>query len=42
MSLPPMVRWEYDWRPSPGSPEAKLYEDFLRPRDYLAELDPRN
>jgi coproporphyrinogen III oxidase len=38
MSLPPAVRWEYDWRPSPGSPEAKLYEDFLRPRDYLAEL----
>jgi coproporphyrinogen III oxidase len=39
MSLPPMVRWEYDWHPQPGSPEARLYEDFLRPRDYLAELD---
>jgi coproporphyrinogen III oxidase len=38
MSLPPIVRWEYDWHPAPGSPEAKLYEDFLRPRDYLAEL----
>jgi coproporphyrinogen III oxidase len=38
MSLPPLVRWEYDWIPLPGSPEARLYEEFLRPRDYLAEL----
>jgi coproporphyrinogen III oxidase len=38
MSLPPRVRWEYDWRPEAGSPEARLYEDFLRPRDFLAEL----
>ena len=38
MSLPPIVRWEYDWHPKPGSPEARLYEDFLRPRDYLGEL----
>ncbi len=38
MSLPPLVRWEYDWHPEPGSPEARLYSDFLRPRDYLAEL----
>ncbi len=38
MSLPPLVRWEYDWRPEPGSPEARLYADFLRPRDWLAEL----
>jgi len=38
MSLPPIVRWEYDWHPAPGSPEAKLYENFLRPRDYLTEL----
>ena len=38
MSLPPIVRWEYDWHPAPGSPEARLYEDFLRPRDYLTEL----
>ena len=39
MSLPPLARWDYDWQPEPGSPEARLYEDFLRPRDYLAELD---
>jgi coproporphyrinogen III oxidase len=37
MSMPPLVRWEYDWQPAPGSPEARLY-DFLRPRDYLTEL----
>ena len=40
MSMPPLVRWDYDWHPEPGSPEARLYEDFLRPRDYLAELKP--
>ena len=38
MSLPPIVRWEYDWHPAPGSPEARLYENFLHPRDYLTEL----
>ncbi len=38
MSMPPLVRWDYDWKPRPGSVEARLYEDFLRPRDYLAEL----
>jgi len=38
MSMPPLVRWDYDWRPVPGSPEARLYEDFLRPRDFLTEL----
>ena len=38
MSLPPLVRWDYDWRPQPGSPEARLHDEFLRPRDYLADL----
>ena len=38
MSLPPLVRWEYDWHPAPGSPEERLYRDFLRPRDWLNEL----
>ena len=37
-SMPPRATWRYDWRPEPGSPEARLYEDFLRPRDWLAEL----
>jgi coproporphyrinogen III oxidase len=36
MSLPPLVRWRYDWRPEPGTPEARLYTDFLRPRDWVA------
>jgi len=34
MSLPPRVAWRYDWHPEPGSPEAKLYTDFLKPRDW--------
>jgi coproporphyrinogen III oxidase len=38
MSLPPLVRWQYDWTPPADSPEARLYTDFLRPRDYLTEL----
>ncbi len=36
MSMPPVVKWRYDWRPEDGSPEARLYSDFLRPRDWLA------
>jgi len=35
MSLPPLVRWEYDYRPEAGSPEAELYEKFLPHRDWL-------
>ncbi len=35
MSLPPQVSWRYDWQPEPGSPEARLYETFLKPRDWL-------
>ncbi len=34
MSLPPLVKWRYNWAPEPGSPEARLYSDFLRPRDW--------
>ena len=34
MSLPPLVRWAYDERPVPGSPEAEL-SAYLRPRDWL-------
>jgi coproporphyrinogen III oxidase len=36
MSLPPIVKWRYDWHPEPGSAEARLYEVFLRPRDWVA------
>jgi len=35
MSLPPLVRWDYDWKPEPDSPEAALYETFLTPQDWL-------
>ncbi|HEX2139039.1 MAG TPA: oxygen-dependent coproporphyrinogen oxidase [Woeseiaceae bacterium] len=35
MSLPPRARWEYGWQPEPGSQEARLYSDYLRPRDWL-------
>jgi coproporphyrinogen III oxidase len=34
MSLPPRVAWRYDWKPEPGSPEEKLYTEFLKPRDW--------
>jgi coproporphyrinogen III oxidase len=38
-SLPPLVAWRYDWSPEPGTPEAILYRDFLRPREWAdAEL----
>ncbi|HEY8569884.1 oxygen-dependent coproporphyrinogen oxidase [Microbulbifer sp.] len=35
MSLPPEVRWRYDWHPEAGSPEEKLYTDFLPHRDWV-------
>lgn len=35
MSLPPLVRWEYGYQPQPDTPEARLYEVFLKPQDWL-------
>jgi coproporphyrinogen III oxidase len=35
MSLPPLVRWEYNWQPDVGSAEAELYKTFLPHRDWL-------
>lgn len=35
MSLPPLVRWDYNWHPETGSAEAELYEKFLPARDWL-------
>ena len=35
MSLPPAVSWRYNWSPAPDSPEAKLYTDFLKPKDWV-------
>lgn len=37
MSLPPEVSWRYDWHPEADTPEAELYEVFLKPRDWLAD-----
>jgi coproporphyrinogen III oxidase len=41
MSLPPLVRWDYNRQPQPNSAEAKLHEVFLKPRDWLGELEPQ-
>lgn len=35
MSLPPVVKWRYDWHPENGTPEAALYESYLPPRDWV-------
>ncbi|SEL32037.1 oxygen-dependent coproporphyrinogen oxidase [Nitrosovibrio tenuis] len=35
MSLPPIVKWRYDWHPLAGSPEGKLYTHFLIGRDWV-------
>lgn len=37
MSLPPLVKWRYNWRPEPGTPEARLYDMFLKPQDWLKD-----
>ncbi|SPE36260.1 coproporphyrinogen III oxidase [Burkholderiales bacterium] len=36
MSMPPSVRWRYEWSPAPGTEEARLLSDFLRPRDWIS------
>ena len=35
MSLPPVAGWKYDWQPTPGSPEAELYQGYLKPRQWV-------
>jgi coproporphyrinogen III oxidase len=37
MSLPPLVKWRYNWQPEPDSKEAELYEQYLKPRDWLGQ-----
>ena len=37
MSLPPEVMWEYDWQPDTDTEEAQLYENFLKPREWIVE-----
>jgi coproporphyrinogen III oxidase len=39
MSLPPTVRFAYNWTPEAGSPEEALYSEYLRARDWLGETD---
>ncbi|MBS4049644.1 MAG: oxygen-dependent coproporphyrinogen oxidase [Methylomonas sp.] len=35
MSMPPAARWRYNWQPEPGSPEAELYDSYLKPQNWL-------
>ncbi len=35
MSMPPNVRWRYNWQPEKGTPEAELYEKYLKPREWV-------
>ena len=42
MSMPPIVKWRYDWHPDAGSEEARLYTDFLRPRDWATWADAQS
>ncbi|HYF59019.1 MAG TPA: oxygen-dependent coproporphyrinogen oxidase [Burkholderiaceae bacterium] len=35
VSMPPVVKWRYGWHPAPGTPEARLYDEFLRPKDWV-------
>jgi len=35
MSLPPIVKWRYDWHPQAGTAESELYQVYLKPRDWL-------
>ncbi len=35
MSMPPVANWKYNWHPEPGSPEADLYENYLKPQNWL-------
>ena len=35
MSMPPLVKWRYDWQPEPGTAEAELYEKYLKVRDWV-------
>ena len=35
MSLPPLVRWQYNWQPEPGTPEAELYDKYLKIREWV-------
>jgi coproporphyrinogen III oxidase len=38
MSMPPKVNWSYDWNPEKGSPEEKLYKNFLIKKNWLKNV----
>ena len=40
MSMPPRASWRYNWQPEPDTPEARLYSDFLHPRDWADWAEP--
>ena len=42
MSLPPLVRWDYDWQPEANTPEAELYEFFLKPQNWADQTIPNS
>jgi coproporphyrinogen III oxidase len=42
MSLPPLVRWDYDWQPEANTPEAELYEFFLKPQNWADQTIPKS
>ncbi len=35
MSMPPVAHWQYNWQAKPGSPEAALYNEYLKPQNWL-------
>lgn len=35
LSMPPLVKWRYDWHPEAGTPEAELYDTYLQPKDWV-------
>jgi coproporphyrinogen III oxidase len=36
MSMPPLVKWRYNWSPETGTEEARLYDHFLKPKDWVS------
>jgi coproporphyrinogen III oxidase len=35
MSMPPLVKWRYNWQPEAGTEEARLYDHFIKPQDWI-------
>ena len=42
MSLPPLVRWDYNWQPVANTPEADLYKVFLKPQNWADQTIPNS